>query len=430
MAVPGQMLKEVLEQSSKNRGRNSSGWTFARLLLPRGLSVIETIEQWHKRPRWVVLFIGANDLLATFGIVGDAAPPSPEAFLRDYERLVGRLRGVMHADSPPDHLLVLTLPDVTRLPMLQPLPSGASDGHGRGFPAGSMTSAFLVPFRNRFEPGEVWTPPELEIVRKRVKDYNRTIKNIADKQGLTVVDLKVVMDELGQDPSFGSPRSPYFSPDLHHPSFRTHARIAGAVLDIMAGVARVTPPSQPVVTEVPLPHNGDFTPGERARVDAMVRLGIQGLRSGPLPPKPSCYLSVQAGGQGANRRAGSVAVSVAAGIESLPSPVTTRWLSRGGLSLRASPVVFDTDGNDDFEWFPDTSLEARAGIGLERIGAWNWSRLGAGVLYAVEGGVGWYVRGEWRMLYADVSSRGGDPDRLEAGVRWAWLVGRPGRNGN
>ncbi|MDH3199134.1 MAG: SGNH/GDSL hydrolase family protein, partial [Candidatus Krumholzibacteria bacterium] len=142
MAVPGQTVEELLRQSSRTKSENkhSSGWTFGRFLLPKGLSAMETIEQWEKRPRWVVLFIGANDLLASFDMVGKITSPSPEEFRSDYEELVRRLRAVMAADAPPEQFLVLTLPDVTKLPLLQALPPSADDGHGHRYPPGSMAS--------------------------------------------------------------------------------------------------------------------------------------------------------------------------------------------------------------------------------------------------------------------------------------------------
>jgi lysophospholipase L1-like esterase len=428
MAVPGQMVWEVLEQSSKNKGKNSSGWTFAELLLPEGLSAMETIEQWSKKPRWVVLFIGANDLLASFGIVGDAEPPSPDVFRQNYRRLAVRLRGVMRDDAPPVHLLVLTLPDVTRLPMLQPVAKSAHDGSGNRFPAGSVASAFLIPFRNHFEPEEVWTPAELELIRQRVTHYNAAIRTVAADMGLTVVDVNTLMAELAEDPAFATRNSPYFSPDLHHPSFRTHGVIADAVCDAMAEVAGVECPPPAVSTETPLPHNGDFSSEERARVDAMVHLGLQGMKGGPLPPRPTYRLSVDVGGQAFEHAGAGAALALMIGIESTPSPISRRWLSRGGFHLRASPLSLDDDG--DVEGFPENSLEARAGIAIEPIGGWHWTRLGAGVLWAVEGGFGGYLRGEWRFFYAEASIRDRNQDRIEAGLRWGWLRGRPGRNGN
>ncbi len=83
----------------------------------------------------------------------------------------------------------------------------------------------------------------------------------------------------------------------------------------------------------------------------------------------------------------------------------------------------------DAESFPKTSLEIRAGIALERIGSWHWTRFGSGLLYALEDGFGGYLRGEWRPLYTEVEYTG-EGWRVEAGLRTGWLFARPGRNGN
>lgn len=430
MAVPGQRVREVLDQSSHHKGKQSSAWTLGAILLPEGLSVVETIEQWSKRPRWIVLFIGANDLLASLGIVGSATPPSPEEFARDYQRLVHRLRAVMADDAPADHFLVLTLPDETRLPLLQPVPAGSRDGRGREFPAGSVASAFLIPFRNdRYHPEEVWTPQELAEIRRRCADYNAVIQQIAAREGLSVVRLGALIEELGRDPEFASLDSPYFSPDLHHPSHRTHSAIADLVLERMAAVAGVPVPPGSARDEVidPLPTNADFGPEERRRVDALMRLGTLGLMDGPLPPEPTFRFGLDLGIQAGESRAGDGAFSVAVNLESNPSPVADRWLSRGGLSLRGSGLVVE---ESDVRYFPRSSLELRAGVGVEPIGGWRWMRFGGGLLLPLEGGPGWYARSEWWALYAEVTSRGLAPDRVEGGVRLGWLFGRNGRLGN
>ncbi len=415
LAIPGQMAHEQIEQSSKNKGKRSSGWTFANLLLPRGLSAVETAEQWDKHPRWVVLFIGANDLLASFGIIGKAKPPTPEAFAAAYKPLAKRLRGLMPKDTPAAQLILLTLPDVSGLPLMQPVPEGADDGKGNPYPAGSKVSAFLLPFRTHFEPEEVWEPGELREIQDRVAAYNRVIEAVAADYEASVVDMMDLFSQLSRDPAFASPHSPYFSPDLHHPSYRTHSMIARDVLTTMAQVAGEPVPAPPATSLTPLPHNGDVSKEERARVDAMVHLGLQGLRTGPLPPRPTFRLEADAGVR-VNRHGDELGtVSLMIAMESTATPVSARWLSRGALQVRVSPVELRGVESGDSEAFPKASLDARAGVAFERIGMWNWTRIGAGALYAAEGGLGWYTRGEWRILFAEVSSRDWEPDRFEAG---------------
>jgi lysophospholipase L1-like esterase len=433
LAVPGQTLHEVLTQSSRTNHYNdhSSGWTFANILLPKGLTAIETVEQWKKRPEWVVVFIGANDLLASFGIVGDALPPSPEAFATEYGELVTRLRNRMAPDAASNQFFVLTLPDVTHLPFLQPVPEKADNGKGVHFPAGSMASAFLIPFRKHFQDDEVWTPEELDVIRKRAQDYNEVIRKIATANGLTVIDIEGLMEKLRQDPAFSSAASPYFSPDLHHPSFRTHALIADLVLDEMSRITGETAPAL-VTTETPLPHAGDFSSDRyQTRVAALMHLGLLGLQCGPLPPRITSRLGVETAGQVGNERIGDATVSLLAGVEFPPLPDGTAPLVRFCVFLRAAALAFN--GSDqEVEYFPQRSLEARLGFAREPIAAWTWARFEFGGLLTLdnEWDAGLYARGEWRGLYAEVAGRGWWFDRVEAGFRFGLQPGRPGRNGD
>ncbi len=432
LAIPGQTLEEMLTQSSETRDYNkgSSGWTFANLLLPRGLTAIETVEHWQKRPEWIVVFIGSNDLLASFGIVGKAVPPTPDIFEERYRELVDRLRARMAPGTPPAQFFVMTLPDVTRLPFLQPLPEGADDGRGEGFPAGSVASAFLIPFRTHYEDDEAWTPAELDTIRARWRAYNSAIRRIADDGGLTVVPIDSIMAALDGDPAFSTPDSPYFSPDLHHPSYLTHAVIAGSVLRRMAAIAG-EPVPQRQIFDVPLPSAHELAGDHSARVAAMMHLALLGLASGPLPPDPTWRLGAEIAGQGGREPLADGTLSLLAGIEVAPFPTATWTTVRIGASLRAAALAYD-DSRSELEFFPQRSFEARAGLGFERTAAWTWARVEAGGLLTLDGewDGGLYARGEWRGLYVETAGRGWWFDRVEAGLRLGIHPGRPGRNGN
>lgn len=433
LAIPGQMLPEVLTQSSRSKGHNkhSSGWTFGKILLPRGLSAIETAEQWTKKPAWVVVFLGANDLLAYFGIVGDAGLTTPAEFRKNYLELVTRLRRCMAPEVPATHLLVLTLPDVSALPFLQPLPETADDGHGRRFPSGSKASAFLIPFRTHFQEDEVWTPEELDVVRETAAAYKEAIIDVANIEGLTVVDVGGLLHELERDPAFGGSYSPYFSPDLHHPSFRTHEAVADKVLRVMSELAGTDMPPPLAASETPLPSAGDLAGKQHERVATLTHLALLGLASGPLPPSPTWRISAELGGQLGSRRAADASLSVLAGVEMLPIPVTNRTLARACLHARGAMAALDASSGTT-ELLSTESMEGRLGVGVERIGAWNWMRGEAGFDLTLDGAWdgGVYARAEWQVLYVDAVGRDGWFDTLEAGFRWGAQPGRTGRNGN
>jgi lysophospholipase L1-like esterase len=432
MAIPGQMVGDVLEQSSRTGKKNehSVGWTFASITLPKGLSAIETIEHWQKRPRWVVVFIGANDLLASFGIVGAATPTDPGVFRMQYAALVDRLRARMPVETSAKQFIVATLPDVTALPFLQELAPSADNGNGDRYPEGSKASAFLIPYRSHFQDDEVWTPDELADIRRRARDYNAAITDIARERGFTVVDMAAVTARMSRDSTYAAVGSPYFSPDLEHPSYRAHRIMAEKILETMASIAGTAVPDTLAPPEPPLPSAGELS-NQRARVNALMHLGMQGMKIGPVPRKFTARLSLEAGAQGGDERVGDVVVVGMVGLEGLPVPVSTHEVMRICAHARSAFAALQSAGGDT-DFFPARGLEGRLGLGFERIGAWNWSRFELGGLITPDDSVdfGLYAREEWRMLYIEAASRGWLFDRIEAGVRIGDLWRRPGRNGN
>lgn len=430
MAIPGQTVGDVLEQSSRTGKLNehSVGWTFASITLPKGLSAIETIEQWQKRPRWVVVFIGANDLLASFGIVGAATPTDPGVFRAQYSTLVDRLRARMPPGTSAKQLMVATLPDVTALPFLQELPPSADNGDGDRYPGGSKASAFLIPYRSHFQDDEVWTPDELQDVRRRASAYNAAIVDIARERGFTVVDMAAVTARMSEDSTYSAAGSPYFSPDLEHPSYRAHRVMANTIIGTMTSIAGTSVPDTLAPPKPPLPSAGELS---NQRVNALMHLGMQGLKIGPLPRKFTARFALEAGAQGGDERVGNGVVVAMAGLEGLPVPVSTHAVVRICAHARTTVAALHSP-NGDTDFFPARGLEGRLGLGFERIGAWNWSRLELGGLITPDDSVdfGVYARQEWRMLYVETASRGWLFDRIEAGVRIGGLWRRPGRNGN
>ena len=430
-AIPGQTVGELLTQSSKTHELNegSAGWVFASIILPNDKSAIETVESWKKRPKWIVVFIGANDLLSSYGVVGRATPPSTETFRAQYAELVDRLRATMAPDAPARQLIVATLPDVNALPFLQDIPPGVDDGDHNAYPPGTKASTFLIPYRTHIAPDEAWTPDELDVVSRRTRDYNAAIVEVAGERGVTVLDMAAIIASTAQDPAFSAPDSPYFSPDLHHPSYKGHQVIADAVIALMAEIAGEDVPPALLPASPPLPSAREL-PGPQPRVTALMHLAMQGLQIGPLPKKLSTRFALEAGGQVGDHRLGDAVIAGLAGVEGLPVPVTTRHVMRIAAQVRLTLAALNP-AHDDHEFFPRSGLEARLGLGFEKIGAWNWGRFEVGGLMAPDDDVdfGLYARQEWRMLYLETASRGWD-FYLEGGIRLNGLSGRPGRNGN
>jgi lysophospholipase L1-like esterase len=333
-----QTLSELLTILKPELNQRSAGLTFATSRFRRGwLSRPSSTEA----PALIVVFIGANDLMASFES-WRATPTDPHTFRTQYAELVGRLRAVMASDAPANQLLVATLPDVTVLPFLQELPPTADNGDGARYPEGSKASTFLIPYRTHFEASEVWTPDEMEDIRHRAHEYNAAIVEIASERGVTVLDMAAVSAHMAEDSAFSTPDSPYFSPDLHHPSYRAHRVIANHVMETMASIAGAPVPDMLEPPQPPLP-SADELARQRRRVNALMHLGMQGLKIGPLPRKFTARFSADAGWQGGDERIGDAVVVAMAGIEGLPVPVSTRHVMRIHAHGRATVASFHAD---------------------------------------------------------------------------------------
>lgn len=438
-AVPGQRTHEVLLQSRRQRNARSAGWTFGRRML-RDASVIEAIERRKVQPRWVVVFIGANDLLASLDIVSGDRAPEPEVFGETYSELVRRLRAIMPADVPARQLCVATLPDVTQLPLLQSAPPQAVDARGRPLEPGSKVAAFVSVYRSRFDHGEYWPPATLAATRQLALEYNAQIRAVAARESCTVIDVAGLLDELHADPDFSALRSSYFSPDLHHPSYRTHAAIANRVLDAITTAAGAAPFPAPAEDGGALPSAADLSPAQQSRADALLFLAMRALQRGAIPPRPTLRFAAQNLAQAGPERAAGWGAGIEVTLESTPTPVRAGWTSRGMLGARALVLSFDdrraplhagaggTPEREGFTAFRKRGVDFRAGMAFEPVGRWHWTRIAGGIRVGLEGSPGAFARLEWRSVYADASARGLAPDRFELGARWSRPVPHHTRN--
>jgi len=148
-AIPGQTLNEALNQSSNKHGKRSASWIFGRQMLDDNKSFIESIENSDSTYDWIIVWLGSNDLLSSFGFLGDAIPPEAAEFKTDYQLLIKKLSAKFKRESDRKHLLLLTLPDVTKLPMFVTLPESAIDADGKPFPEGTKTNIFLSEYREK-----------------------------------------------------------------------------------------------------------------------------------------------------------------------------------------------------------------------------------------------------------------------------------------
>lgn len=425
-AISGQTVNDALNQSSKNHSKRSASWIFARLLLADNKSFIKSIQNSDSTYDWIIVFLGSNDLLSSFGMLGDATPPNASDFKSDYRLLIKKLITKFKNKSDSKHLLLLTLPDVTDLPVFAFLPEGAKDADGNIFPKGTKTFSFLSEYREiTYESSEVFSPEMLRDVKKRVNSYNRAIKEVAVEFGGAIVDLNaVMMSILANDPDFNSLNSSYFSPDLHHPSFKTHSLIMKEVLRVMQENSeeklKIDQESAKSTKEI-LPSAADLTPLERKRANSLMRTTLLIMEDSRFPPRPTYRSALETGGRTMN---GSAPILTASGgLDFSPIPVRPGWVSRFTMRSRLGLSYTSknkTKGITDFF----------IGFAFEPQGKWDWRRFEFGAAVSNQVGWGLYSKFEWHKLYFKATNLITSNAAVEGGIRFGKLWGRMGHNGN
>ncbi|WP_407569253.1 SGNH/GDSL hydrolase family protein [Deinococcus altitudinis] len=189
------------------------------------------------KPKFITLWVGANDvLLPTLrGQLSRATPP--DVFRANYAHLLDAL-------TPTGaHIVVLTVPDVTRVPalipvgllsLIQKVDSSCDQRHGyfgtptlisvTGDKKLSCSSASYV------------SSAEYEQSRTLVNRYNAIIMELAATRGVAVFDVNPLLATLPGRPPIPTPSSPFgstFSLDGVHPSSNTHRLLAQKLAGFM-----------------------------------------------------------------------------------------------------------------------------------------------------------------------------------------------------
>lgn len=189
------------------------------------------------RPKFITLWVGANDvLLPTLrGQLGRATPP--KVFQANYTHLLDAL-------TPTGaHIVVLTVPDVTRVPALIPVgllsliqKVDSSCDHRHGFFGTPTLIKVTGDQKLSCSSASYVSTAEYEQARGIVTQYNKIIADLAAKRGIAVFDVNPLLATLPGRPPIPTPNSPFgstFSLDGVHPSSNTHRLLAQKLAEFM-----------------------------------------------------------------------------------------------------------------------------------------------------------------------------------------------------
>ncbi|MFC4454522.1 SGNH/GDSL hydrolase family protein [Deinococcus sonorensis] len=231
VAVPGARVLDVLETTDRFV-RVPDPLLYDqrqyRLILGAGTTQLQAALSRH--PHFITLWIGSNDVLMPTlrGHPEQATPPAE--FRAEYAQLLTQLT------RSGAEVVVLTVPDVTRVPGLMPVTLLRAGGlvdqscEGRGTYLSSVALAGVSRERPLHCPAEAELSAEkYRQAQQTVQAYNAAIRELAAQAGASVFDVNPLLDQLPGRPLIPTAQSPFgvsFSLDGIHPSVLTHRRLA------------------------------------------------------------------------------------------------------------------------------------------------------------------------------------------------------------
>ncbi|MFC4454868.1 SGNH/GDSL hydrolase family protein [Deinococcus sonorensis] len=232
VAVPGAKVGDVLESTDThvtNPDPQLYDPDLYRAILGPNTTQLQAALARH--PKFVTIWIGNNDvLLPTLRGQPDQSTPLDQ-FRTSYASLLSQLKA-----GGVEHLLVMTVPDVTRVPALIPVRllrlAGVVDASCQG--QNVYFGSVVVGRASKERPLSCSSPDALtaeEYARAQqiVTQYNSAIRTLAAEYGAPVFDVNTVLDRLPGRPLIPTAASPFgrsFSLDGVHPSNFAHQRFA------------------------------------------------------------------------------------------------------------------------------------------------------------------------------------------------------------
>ena len=200
-AVPGARVEDLLRRTAQNTGDAQTRQLYTLILGPKLSQVGAALKS---KPTFISLWIGANNVLDTLTSGDPAQATPPAAFEASYRQLLDALKPAGAT------VVLLTVPDVTRVPLLANGDFLFRQGFGQPNCKGSANrvalSVLLSQAPANCDAPYALTPGKLDSIRATVSAYNASIVRLAAERGLKVFDVNPVFSTLAaSDPQ---PRRP------------------------------------------------------------------------------------------------------------------------------------------------------------------------------------------------------------------------------
>lgn len=227
-AVPGVKVGDLTRTRGRDLGDELGRRMYGLILGPNQTQVEAALTA---QPQRLTLWIGANDVLPAV-LQGDPSLVTPpKEFAEAYRRILQDLQPL------GAKTLLLTVPDVTQVPLMSPGPllfrQGVAGADCQRSENRLPLSAFLAGRPLSCASGAALTPEESARIQAVVRAYNESIYRLAAAYGCDVLEVRLLTEALdmhpAEDASSPDPFGADISADGLHLSISGQRKLAHAV---------------------------------------------------------------------------------------------------------------------------------------------------------------------------------------------------------
>ncbi|MFC6618997.1 SGNH/GDSL hydrolase family protein [Deinococcus radiophilus] len=229
-AVPGARAEDLYTKRGADSDDDLTRRLYGLILGPQLTQVEAALKS---NPDYLTLWIGSNDALTAVTEGDPGRVTSPEEFERHYREILSRLK------PAGARTLLLTVPDVTQVPLMTPGPvlfgQGVAEANCQGSESRLPLTAFLLGRKLDCDAPYALTPAEAQTIQQTVEAYNASIYRLAAEFGHDVLAVQPLMDSLemhhAEDESSRTPFGRDMSADGVHLSSEGQRKLGYAVVN-------------------------------------------------------------------------------------------------------------------------------------------------------------------------------------------------------
>jgi len=205
----------------------------------------------ERNPTFLSVWLGNNDSIYSTILCDPGASTSIESFRQSWNKLIEKIK----ASDSIRGIVIMNLPDNTRVPYLQPVGNRFNNVRMYSYiPERSKVPFFVT---DTYNISQVITPDEIREIRKRIQAFNRIIAETCEREGWLLIDCFKIFEDfdsagvrllysngsesdilLTSDFATGG----FFSLDGLHPTSAGYAHIANLIIMEINGYYKTTIP--------------------------------------------------------------------------------------------------------------------------------------------------------------------------------------------